>query len=134
MMSENHIIDLEADEKILLKAALPYAQAFLDEMDAFYPFAMILDRDNVVSILSPDIDDEYPSSDYLIRLYETAVQNAFLAEGAIYRSAIICIDVVVYDGEDKNAIECRFLHERQEVKTHCVYYEKQGESYLLKKE
>lgn len=122
-MSKNNFSNLTLNEKALLEAALPFLEDFLQEMGEFYPFAMIMDKNGVISSLKPDIDEEYPTSDYLIQLYETGIQKAFSSKTSKYRNAIICISIIIHDKEDKNAVECRFLQRDQSLRKYYIYYE-----------
>lgn len=129
-IAPSNFIALTQTEKTLLEAALPFIEGFLQEMGEFYPFAMIIDRNGVVSSLQPDIDEEYPISDYLIQFYETVIQKTFSSKSTKYQDAIVCINVIIHDKEDKNAIECRFLHKGQSLHRYYIDYEIQNGMYV----
>lgn len=129
-MTQNNFSDLTLDERALLDAALPFIEQFLQEMGEFYPFAMVMGKNGVISSLKPDIGEEYPTSDYLIQLYEKTIKRAFLLNAFEYHDAIICINVIIHDKKDQDAVECRFLHKQGNLHKYYILYEIRDGAYI----
>ena len=107
-------LHLTKDENELIKASLPHLKLFINEMQGFYPFAMIMDNKKKISSTAPEIEDEYPNSQYLIDFYEECFKNEFNKLNCEYCIALICIDIFIHEKIDnidmkKNAIEFRLI-------------------------
>lgn len=85
----------------------------MKEQDSFYPFAMIMDKKRDISIISTNIDNEYPDAEYLVNLYEKEINKKF-AEEEEFILAVICIDIFIneeIEGTQKknDAVEFRLI-------------------------
>jgi len=110
------------NEQLLIDSTIPYLECFLKEDQSFYPFAMIMDNRETVSIISPQIEEEYPTSEYLIDLYEQGIKKEYEENGNRYVLAVICINVFVNSGKSKqNAVEFRLLSPSTEKKLYLKY-------------
>lgn len=108
-------------EQFLIDNAIPYLECFLIENKSFYPFAMIMDNDMNVNIISPEIDDEYPTSEYLIKLYERGINREY-EKGRKYILGLICVDVLVNNGDNgQNAVEFRLISPSTNKKLYLKY-------------
>lgn len=94
----NSISLTEKEEKIAINA-LEYVNEFLSEMHSFYPFAMLMDKNNNIFSLAPDIENEYPSDGYLIELYKRGIYNQYSISD-IYILEIICSDILIKKKEN----------------------------------
>ena len=48
-------LQLNRNENNLIKASLPYLKSFINEMNGFYPFAMIMDNNKKIRSILPDV-------------------------------------------------------------------------------
>lgn len=119
------------NEQLLIDNAIPYLECFLKENQTFYPFAMMMDNDMNVSIISPDINNEYPTSEYLINLYEQGIKNAYDKNKSEYILAVICIDVFISSeaNNKQNAVEFRLISPITEKKLYLKYTIKRNYIY-----
>ncbi|MEI6697266.1 MAG: hypothetical protein WCO13_14525 [Bacteroidota bacterium] len=121
-------LQLNRNENNLIKASLPYLKSFINEMNGFYPFAMIMDNNKKIRSISPDVEfeDEYPNSQYLIELYEKGIENEFKKLDSEYDIAILCIDTFLNEKIDnvelkKNAIELRLITSSNRKSIKLIY-------------
>lgn len=116
-------IALSKEEYKLYKSTIPYLEAFINEMNGFYPFAMIMDSNGIISTIAPDIEEKSPVPQYLIDLYEKGISKEFLKEKAIYVLAVICVNVIIHteNKEDDNAVEFRFTTPKYKKTIRVVY-------------
>ncbi|MBK5722870.1 hypothetical protein JGH11_18525 [Dysgonomonas sp. Marseille-P4677] len=118
------------DEELLINSIIPYLECFLKEDQSFYPFAMIMDKDEIANVVSPEIDDEYPTSEYLINLYEQGIKKEYKKNRNKYVLAVICIDVFVNSEASKqNAVEFRLISPYMEKKIYLKYTIKDNHIY-----
>ncbi|MDH6310685.1 hypothetical protein M2451_003548 [Dysgonomonas sp. PFB1-18] len=110
------------NEQFLIDSTIPYLESFLKEEQSFDPFAMIMDKEGVVNIISSNIEDEYPTSEYLINLYEQGIKEEYRKIRTKYVLAVICIDAFVNSGTNKqNAVEFRLINPLAEKRLYLKY-------------
>ncbi|MDR1199210.1 MAG: hypothetical protein LBK94_09425 [Prevotellaceae bacterium] len=106
--------DLTVYENQLVKESLIYLKSFIEDMGEFYPFAMVMDKKEIINAVFPNIEDEFPTTQYLINLYNETFEKEYSNKATNYVLSIICIDVFIHDNINhndvkRNAIEMRFM-------------------------
>jgi len=110
------------NEQFLIDSTIPYLECFLREDHSFYPFAMIMDNNGTVNVISPQIEDAYPTSEHLINLYENGIKKEYEDERNEYILAVICIDVFINSvTSEQNAVEFRLISPSIEKKLYLKY-------------
>lgn len=115
-------------ENRLIEASIPYLRSFIKDMGGFYPFAMVMDANEIITPMSPNIDEDYPNSQDLIYLYKGDIKRKISDINSSYQLGIICIDIYLHSENDdkkqtENAIEFKILS-IEEIKTMHLVYEK----------
>jgi hypothetical protein len=106
--------DLTTLENQLVKESLIYLKSFIEDMGEFYPFAMVIDKKGIISSVFPNIENEFPTTQYLIDLYNETFEKEYSNKATNYVLSIICIDVFIHENINnndvkRNAIEMRFM-------------------------
>ncbi|OJU41044.1 MAG: hypothetical protein BGN96_02615 [Bacteroidales bacterium 45-6] len=110
-------MEISSKEKFIIEESYPYLEAFLLEDDSFYPFAMILTNKMIARPIDPDIQEEFPSSEYLIDLLEYQIRQRLYEEQ--YILGVICIDLL-FDS-NQNGVEFRLISSSSEKKLYLKY-------------
>jgi hypothetical protein len=108
---------ISSKEKFIIEESYPYLEAFLLEDGSFYPFAMILGDKMIARPIDPGIQDEFPSSEYMIDLFEDQIRQWLLEEE--YVLGVICIDILFHSNQ--NGVEFRLISSSSEKKLYLKY-------------
>jgi hypothetical protein len=119
--------DLTASENQLVQESLIYLKSFIEDMGEFYPFAMVMNKKGIINAVFPNIEDEFPTTQYLINLYNETFEKEYSNKATNCVLSIICIDVFIHDNINnndvkRNAIEMRFMGVNYK-KTVQLFYE-----------
>lgn len=120
-------IKLTKQEKQILEESLLYVKAFVEDSGNFYPFAMIMDTNEEIFSLAPELEDDFPESETIINVIEEAIGKEYDKNNNNYILSIMCIDVFVYEainGSDvkRSAIEIRFIAPDYKAVHYLEYY------------
>lgn len=109
---------MDASNERLIKSILEQAAIFLTDANEFFPFGTAIDfRDNVIPI-GVYIGNENPKAQEIAEMLNVAV-NAGVINGK-YKVAAICIDVLIYIGDQKvNAMQVDILYNQSR---RTIYY------------
>jgi hypothetical protein len=126
-MNNIYNTNLTIAENKMVVSSLQYIKSFIKEMGTFYPFAMLMDKNEIIKSIFPDIEDEFPTSKYLIDLYNETFSKEFANIATNYILSVICIDVFIHEDINgihikRNAIEMQFTS-REYKKTVQLFYE-----------
>lgn len=119
------------EEKLLIEQSYPYLETFLIDDKSFYPFAMLMNRRMIAIPIEPDIEDEFPTSEYLISLFESAIRKELEKKDSAHILGVICIDV--YIDTDKNGVEFRLINISEEKKVYLMYNISEGNKIVWSK-
>lgn len=106
-------------ERLLIEQTYPYLETFLIEEKSFYPFAMLMNKEMIAIPIDADIEEEYPTSEYLIDLFESGIKKEIEKKNSFYLLGIICIDV--YIDKNKNGVEFRLINLSNEKTVYLAY-------------
>lgn len=127
---------LTEEEKILKSESLFYIKTFIEEMGGFYPFAMIMDKQGVVSSLAPEEANLDVQS--LIDLYTRTLKYETSKIDAIYEIGILSVDVAISQATERgdtkeNGIEMAFVSKGEKTKSINIIYRNRdnGEIYFV---
>jgi hypothetical protein len=114
------------DELLLIENSKKYLTAFLEDSGSFFPFAMIMDNNDIIYPLEHRVEEEYPNPNSLIELYEQTFCNEIKEKQSEYKLGILCIDIFIHetiDGVDskRNAIEIRLIGSTYQKKVVLFY-------------
>jgi hypothetical protein len=104
----------KSNEIQLINACIPYLESFILDAEGFYPFAMIMNNEGLISSLYPEVETDFPEIQYLIDLYQKTIYNEYVKLGNEYVLAVICIDVFIKKRVDekiekKNGIDFHII-------------------------
>lgn len=117
---------LTKQENIILNESLLYIEKFIQNSGSFYPFAMIMDKNEETFSIDPGIDEEFTDSETVIHIIEEYVNNEYKRDNN-YTLTIICVDTFIHEiingnKTKKDAIEIRFIAPAYK-KMHYLGYE-----------
>lgn len=119
------MITLTQKEEALKNSSLSYLKVFIENMEGFYPFAMIMDTQGQISSLMP-FDENNSDVQSLINLYTDTLKNE-INNNALYDVGVLSVDVTI-SKKTKNAtikengIEMTFFEKGEKNKIIHVKY------------
>lgn len=119
------MITLTQKEEVLKNSSLSYLKVFIENMEGFYPFAMIMDTQGQISSLMP-FDENNSDVQSLINLYTDTLKNE-INNNALYDVGVLSVDVTISkktkNGTIKeNGIEMTFFEKGKKNKIIHVKY------------
>ena len=119
------MITLTQKEEALKNSSLSYLKVFIENMEGFYPFAMIMDTQGQISSLMP-FDENNSDVQSLINLYTDTLKNE-INNNALYDVGVLSVDVTISkktkNGTIKeNGIEMTFFEKGKKNKIIHVKY------------
>lgn len=119
------MITLTQKEEALKNSSLSYLKVFIENMEGFYPFAMIMDTQGQISSLMP-FDENNSDVQSLIDLYTDTLKNE-INNNALYDVGVLSVDVTISkktkNGTIKeNGIEMTFFEKGKKNKIIHVKY------------